>query len=155
MSSAVAAQLASIQAVAALDLPRAHALAEQLDATTTTANGEMHVDTLRVREVRAYLVHLTGHHDTAVAWYLHVVRLHAGLHGANHEETALAVRRAYSMWKSLPNLDAVRLADDLINAFAEVPSAGTEAVRRMREHMRSSHQTAGGGGQECAATPAG
>jgi hypothetical protein len=71
-----------------------------------------------------------------VAWYLHVVRLHAGLHGPEHTETVLAVRRAYSMWKALPAPDAVRLAEGLMEAFTELQGAGTEAVPRMREHLQ-------------------
>ncbi|MFF4010614.1 hypothetical protein [Streptomyces sp. NPDC001717] len=145
VSSTVADELAAIQAAAASDLARANTLAEELDATTTAARGERHIDTLRVREVRAYLVHLTGHHDTAVAWYLHVVHLHADLHGPSHEETTLAVRRAYSMWKSLPASDAQRLAGDLIKAFAEVPGAGAQAIQRIRGHLGSLRRPVTGG----------
>ncbi|MGW6877012.1 hypothetical protein [Streptomyces xanthophaeus] len=86
-------QLTAVQAAASVDLERANILAEELDARTTAAHGEEHIETVRVREVRAYLALLTGHHETAVAWYLHVVRLHAALHGPDHEETNLAVRR--------------------------------------------------------------
>ncbi|MFD9410154.1 hypothetical protein ACFWBN_24525 [Streptomyces sp. NPDC059989] len=132
----VAEQLTSIRAAASVDLVRANVLAEELDAKTTAAHGEGHIETVRVREVRAYLALLTGHHETAVAWYLHVVRLHAGLHGPEHAETALAVRRAYSMWKALPASDAVRLAEGLIEAFTELQGAGAEAVPRMREHLQ-------------------
>ncbi|MFD9374132.1 hypothetical protein ACFWBH_01110 [Streptomyces sp. NPDC059999] len=136
VSDGIAGQLAEIQAAAAVDLARANILAEELDATTTAAHGEAHIETIRVREVRAYLTLLTGHHESAVAWYLHVVRLHAGLHGPEHPETDLAVRRAYSMWKALPAPDAVRVADDLIEVFTEVKGAGIQAVPRMREHLQ-------------------
>ncbi|MFF3431778.1 hypothetical protein [Streptomyces sp. NPDC002602] len=135
VSDDIAGQMAEIQAVAASDLARANILAEELDATTTAAHGEAHIETIRVREVRAYLTLLTGHHESAVAWYLHVVRLHAGLHEPEHPETDLAVRRAYGMWKALPAPDAVRVADDLIEVFAEVKGAGIRAVTRMREHL--------------------
>ncbi|MCX5409860.1 hypothetical protein OHA37_39200 [Streptomyces sp. NBC_00335] len=146
VSSDLAEQLAAIQAAAAGDLARAHALVAELDAKTTAARGEHHIETVRVREVRAYVVHLTGHHETAVAWYLHVVRLHAALHGPGHEETALAVRRAYSMWKALPAPDAVRLAEDLIEAFTAAPPAGDEAIRRVRAHLRDLHASEDGQG---------
>jgi DNA-binding FrmR family transcriptional regulator len=136
VSGDVAEQLAAIQAASSVDLVRANVLAEELDAKTTAAHGEGHIETVRVREVRAYLALLTGHHETAVAWYLHVVRLHAGLHGPEHTETVLAVRRAYSMWKALPAPDAVRLAEGLMEAFTELQGAGTEAVPRMREHLQ-------------------
>ncbi len=150
VGSAVASQLAAIQATAASDLARANILAEELDAKTTAANGETHIETARVREVRAYLVHLTGHHETAVAWYLHVVRLHARLHGPDHEETTLAVRRAYSMWRSLPTPDAKRLAGDLIEAFTEVQGAGRTAVQRIQTWL----QQQGSGEQHGEAVPA-
>ncbi|MER6314456.1 hypothetical protein ABT237_11885 [Streptomyces sp. NPDC001581] len=141
VSGAVAEQLAAIQAAAYVDLVRANVLAEELDAKTTAAHGERHIETVRVREVRAYVALLTGHHETAVAWYLHVVRLHASLHGPEHTETSLAVRRAYSMWKALPASDAVRLAQGLIEAFAELEGAGSEAVPRMREHLQQLQQS--------------
>ncbi|MGW6979592.1 hypothetical protein ACWGE1_09110 [Streptomyces sp. NPDC054932] len=136
VSGEVAEQLAAIQAAASVDLVRANVLAEELDAKTTAAHGERHIETVRVREVRAYLALLTGHHEIAVAWYLHVVRLHAGLHGPEHTETVLAVRRAYSMWEALPASDAVRLAEGLLEAFAQLNGAGTEAVSRMQEHLQ-------------------
>ncbi|MEU9417385.1 hypothetical protein [Streptomyces sp. NPDC048272] len=136
VSDGVAGQLAEIQAAAAVDLARANILAEELDATTTAARGEAHIETIRIREVRAYLTLLTGHHESAVAWYLHVVRLHADLHGPEHPETDLAVRRAYSMWKALPAPDAARVAGGLIEVFTEVKGAGIRAVPRMREHLQ-------------------
>ncbi|MFJ9079374.1 hypothetical protein ACIRO3_29650 [Streptomyces sp. NPDC102278] len=142
VSDDVAGHLAEIQAAAAVDLARANILAEELDATTTAARGEAHIETIRIREVRAYLTLMTGHHESAVAWYLHVVRLHAGLHGPEHPETDLAVRRAYSMWKALPAPDAVRVAGDLIEVFTEVQGAGTRAVPRMREHLQQLRETA-------------
>ncbi|WP_158714810.1 hypothetical protein [Streptomyces erythrochromogenes] len=141
VSKGVAEHLAAIQATAATDLVRANGLAEELDAKTTSAHGERHIETVRVREVRAYLALLSGHHETAVAWYLHVVRLHADLHGPEHAETVLAVRRAYSMWKALPAPDAVRLAQGLIDAFAELQGSGAEAVPHMREHLRQLQQS--------------
>ncbi|MFE3557849.1 hypothetical protein ACFXKW_23715 [Streptomyces sp. NPDC059193] len=151
VGTAVAYQLAAIQAAASSDLARANTLAEELDARTTAANGETHIDTVRVREVRAYLVHLTGHHETAVAWYLHVVRLHTRLHGPHHEETTLAVRRAYSMWRTLPDADAERLADSLIEAFTEVQGAGTTAVRRIQTWLQQQKES---GEQQDEAVPA-
>ncbi|MFJ5637695.1 hypothetical protein ACIQF5_34350 [Streptomyces goshikiensis] len=141
VSGEVAGQLAAIQAAASVDLVRANVLAEELDAKTTTAHGEGHIETIRVREVRAYLALLTGRHETAVAWYLHVVRLHAGLHGPEHTETVLAVRRAYSMWKAMPAPDAVRLAGSLMETFAELKGVGAEAVDRMREHLQQLRRT--------------
>ncbi|MFE3991537.1 hypothetical protein ACFXPW_07540 [Streptomyces goshikiensis] len=141
VSGGIAEQLAAIQAAASVDLVRANVLAEELDAKTTTAHGERHIETVRVREVRAYLALLTGHHETAVAWYLHVVRLHARLHGAEHAETVLAVRRTYSMWKALPDTDAMRLADALMRAFTELQGAGSEAVVRTRERLQQLRRT--------------
>ncbi|MFD7917157.1 hypothetical protein ACFV30_41890 [Streptomyces sp. NPDC059752] len=79
-----------------------------------------------------------------MAWYLHVVRLHARLHGPDHTETVLAFRRAYSMWKALLAPDAARLAEGLIEAFTELQGAGTEAVPRMREHLQQLQRSAGG-----------
>ncbi|ARE79489.1 hypothetical protein B6R96_36350 (plasmid) [Streptomyces sp. Sge12] len=135
----VAEELAAIQTVAAVDLARAGAIAEELDAKTTTARGERHIETVRVREVRAYLVLLSGHHEAAVAWYLHVVLLHAALHGPDHDETTLAVRRAYSMWKALPPSKAEPLADGLIETFTKVQGAGTDAVRRIQIQLAQRH----------------
>ncbi|MFD7917149.1 hypothetical protein ACFV30_41850 [Streptomyces sp. NPDC059752] len=136
ISAEVAAQLAVIQSAAASDLARANTLAEELDAKTTAARGEAHIETVRVREVRAYLVHLTGFHETAVAWYLHIVRLHAALHGPDHDETTLAVRRAYSMWRSLPTPHAKPLAGDLVKVFTEVQGADATAVRRVQVRLQ-------------------
>ncbi|WP_331756725.1 hypothetical protein [Streptomyces sp. NBC_01568] len=136
LSAEVAAQLGAIQAAAASDLARANTLAEELDAKTTAACGEAHIETVRVREVRAYLVHLTGFHETAVAWYLHIVRLHAALHGPDHDETTLAVRRAYSLWRSLPASHAEGLAEDLIKVFTEVQGSDAPAVRRVRVRLQ-------------------
>ncbi|MGW7030772.1 hypothetical protein ACWGFX_26870 [Streptomyces xanthophaeus] len=141
VSGETAEQLAAVQAAASVDLERANILAEELDARTTAAHGEEHIETVRVREVRAYLALLTGHHETAVAWYLHVVRLHAALHGPEHEETNLAVRRTYSMWKALPDPEAVRLAEDLVEAFTELGGGGSEAILRMREHLEQLQQS--------------
>ncbi|MGW6819496.1 hypothetical protein [Streptomyces sp. NPDC055005] len=95
---------------------------------------------------------LTGHHECAVAWYLHVVRLHAVRHGPEHPEPDLAVRRAYSMWKALPAPDTVRVTDDLIEVFAEVKGAGIGAVPRMREHLRQLREA--GDHQSVLAAPA-
>ncbi|MGW6943476.1 hypothetical protein ACWGF3_31355 [Streptomyces xanthophaeus] len=151
VSGETAEQLAAVQAAASVDLERANILAEELDARTTAAHGEEHIETVRVREVRAYLALLTGHHETAVAWYLHVVRLHAALHGPEHEETNLAVRRTYSMWKALPDPDAVRLANSLMETFTELQGGGTEASARMREHFEQLQQS--GDEQRAAAMP--
>ncbi|MEU6759414.1 hypothetical protein [Streptomyces sp. NPDC046685] len=140
LSGEVAEQLAAIQTAASVDLERAGVLAEELDARTTAAHGEDHIETVRVREVRAYLALLTGHHQTAVAWYLHVIRLHAALHGSEHPETALAVRRAYSMWKALPAPEATRLAEDLLEAFTELRGAGRQASLHMRKHLKQLKQ---------------
>ncbi|MFD7094713.1 hypothetical protein [Streptomyces xanthophaeus] len=152
MSGETAEQLAAVQAAASVDLERAHILAEELDARTTAAHGEEHIETVRVREVRAYLALLTGHHETAVAWYLHVVRLHAALHGPAHTETVLAIRRAYSMWMALPSTDAVRLADGLIGTFTELKGGGSEAILRMRKHLEPLQQS--GDSQLAATVPA-
>ncbi|GHI90487.1 hypothetical protein [Streptomyces xanthophaeus] len=152
VSGETAEQLAAVQAAASVDLERAHILAEELDARTTAAHGEEHIETVRVREVRAYLALLTGHHETAVAWYLHVVRLHAALHGPDHEETNLAVRRTYSMWKALPDPDAARFAEGLMETFTELQSGGTEAILRMREHLEQVQRS--GDDQLAAAMPA-
>lgn len=135
LSPDITEQLAAMRAAASADLAHANVLGEVLDARVTAAHGEAHAETVRVREVRAYLAHLTGHHETAVAWYLHVVRLHADLHGPEHPETVLAVRRAYSMWKALPAPDAVRHAENLIEVFAKLRGAGPEAVLHIREHL--------------------
>lgn len=139
VSAEVTEKLAAIQTAAAVDLARAGAIAEELDAKTTAVRGERHIETVRVREVRAYLVLLSGHHETAVAWYLHVVRLHAALHGPDHDETTLAVRRAYSMWKALPPSKAEPLADGLIETFTEVQGAGADAVRRIQIQLAQRH----------------
>ncbi|MFD9306834.1 hypothetical protein ACFWCB_29910 [Streptomyces sp. NPDC060048] len=136
VSGDVADRLAAIQAVASVDLVRAHGLAERLDAETTAARSEGHIETVRVRELRAHLALLTGDHEIALGWYLHVVRLHTALHGPQHSETVLAVRRAYSLWKALPARDAVRLAGDLVAACTAVRGVGEEAVRRVREDLR-------------------
>ncbi|MFG2753893.1 hypothetical protein [Streptomyces xanthophaeus] len=53
-SGETAEQLAAVQAAASVDLERAHILAEELDARTTAAHGEKHIETVRVREVRAF-----------------------------------------------------------------------------------------------------
>ncbi|MEV5950340.1 hypothetical protein, partial [Streptomyces sp. NPDC051993] len=88
---------------------QAAALAQQLDTEVTAEYGDAHLRTAEVREVRGYLAHLTGDHRSAVGWYLHVVRLRAGLQGPQHPDTVGASRRAYSLWRNVPEVDAAPL----------------------------------------------
>ncbi|MFJ9343762.1 hypothetical protein ACIRP0_31445 [Streptomyces sp. NPDC101733] len=140
-SAWIAEGLVAVQAAAAADLAQAVDLCRALDARVTDAFGETHVETLKVREVRAYLALLSGFHDPAVTWYAHVVALHAAVHGRGHPETDLAVGRAYSMWRSLPAAEAVRLAAPLLDAFASVQGAGEKAVARMHVHLPRLRET--------------
>ncbi|MFJ8162130.1 tetratricopeptide repeat protein [Streptomyces sp. NPDC096136] len=125
--------LAAIQDAAAAGLhEKALALAEELDATTTALHGEIHLDTIQVREVRGYLTDLTGRPAEALDWYLHTLRLRARLHGPDSPDTESAARRTYSLWRTLPPLEAQDTAPALLAALTETQGPDSPAARWTR-----------------------
>ncbi|MBW5484286.1 tetratricopeptide repeat protein [Streptomyces bambusae] len=129
-------RLAAIAAAAeAGDQVRAAAQAEALDSEVSGTHGERHPALPDIREVRGYLAHLTGRHTDAVRWYLEAVRLRAELTGPGHPETALAVRRACSLWRSIPGTEAVALGAELLTTVLAVEGPRSRAVRHIGDHL--------------------
>ncbi|MFD9631951.1 hypothetical protein [Streptomyces violascens] len=121
---------------------QAAALAQQLDAEVAAEYGDAHRHTAEVREVRGYLAHLMGDHRSAVGWYLHVVRLRAGLQGPQHPDTLGASRRAYSLWRNVPETDAVPLGTELLTTVTAVHGPDSEVTRHTRERLTELTQEA-------------
>ncbi|MFJ9792578.1 hypothetical protein [Streptomyces globosus] len=131
----VPARIAGIAALAAegsLDEAALHA--EQLDAAYGAATGGTPTTALAdIREVRGYLASLAGETRAAVGWYLHALRLRAALQGPAHPDTGAAVRRTYSLWRTVadPVLGQALGAELLATAVA-VEGRGSTAARRIR-----------------------
>ncbi|WP_237539651.1 MULTISPECIES: hypothetical protein [unclassified Streptomyces] len=128
-------RLTAIPALVAAERPGdAAALAEEIDRELTAA-GEHTMEVVDVREVRGYLAHLLGDHSTAVGWYLHAVRLRAGIQGPAHPDTVQAARRAYSLWRAVPASDARRLGAELLAAVSDIHGPEATVTRRTRERL--------------------
>ncbi|MCB5181950.1 hypothetical protein [Streptomyces antimicrobicus] len=128
----VGGRLAAIAATAeAGEVARAAAQAEALDGEVSRAHGEQHPALVDIREVRGYLAHLTGQHTAAVRWYLVAVRLRAELTGPTHPQTALAVRRTFSLWRSIPGGEALTLAAELLTTVIAVEGPRSRTVRHI------------------------
>ncbi|MEW1723861.1 hypothetical protein [Streptomyces sp. NPDC093109] len=135
-ADSVRTRLAAIPALVAAERPGdASALAEEIDRELTSAGREHTMDIVDVREVRGYLAHLLGDHSTAVGWYLHAVRLRAGLQGPTHPDTVQAARRAYSLWRTVPSPDARRLGPELLAAVTDIHGPEATVTRRTRERL--------------------
>ncbi|MFE9406805.1 hypothetical protein ACFYNY_34420 [Streptomyces sp. NPDC006530] len=138
-SASVKDKIAAIGAVYAAQGPvPASILAEQLDAETVAACGEAHLYVAEIREVRGYLAHLAGDHRSAVGWYLHVVHMRAGLQGPQHPDTLGASRRAYSLWRNVPDADSIALGVELLATVTAVHGAEAEVSRHTRDHLAAS-----------------
>ncbi|MDP5317394.1 hypothetical protein [Streptomyces poriferorum] len=130
--------LVEIAATAAAgQLPEAAWMAYELDSEVTTTHGPDHLNTVHIREVRAHLAHLAGDHATAFGWYLHTARLRATIQGAGHPDTAEATKRVYSLWRSVPEADSVRLGSELLAAVTDIHGPEAPVTRRTRKRMQS------------------
>ncbi|MEU2389581.1 hypothetical protein [Streptomyces sp. NPDC007369] len=129
-----------IAAIAALaeegNLDEAVLLAEQLDADhAAAANGSASAGTATtdIREVRGYLASLTGDHRAAIGWYLHALRLRAGLHGPDHPDTEAAVHRTCGLWRTIPDPDlSHRLGEELLGTIVSIQGPSSATARRIR-----------------------
>ncbi|MFB8314690.1 tetratricopeptide repeat protein [Streptomyces sp. NPDC055961] len=118
------------------NLDDAVTLAEQIDRDATAEFGENHRDTIEAREVRGYLAHLTGDQNAAVGWYLHSVRLRAGVQGPDHPDTADAARRAYSLWRSVPQgPESQRLGVELLTTVTDILGADSVVASHTRNQL--------------------
>ncbi|WP_328928177.1 hypothetical protein OG429_29005 [Streptomyces sp. NBC_00190] len=125
--------LAAIRsAVGAAQKDKAVLLAEELDSAVTAEFGELHLDTVQVREIRGYLADLTGHAETGLAWYLHALRLRGALQGPDAPGTQQAARRAYSMWRTLQPARALAVATTLLDTVTDVLGPDSDAAHRTR-----------------------
>ncbi|WP_437087364.1 hypothetical protein [Streptomyces sp. enrichment culture] len=131
----VPARIAVIAALTAEgDLDQAVLHAEQLDTAYGAATAGTPTTALAdIREVRGYLASLAGDTRAAVGWYLHALRLRAGLQGPSHPDTGAAVRRTYSLWRTVtdPALGQALGAELLATAVA-VQGPDSAAARRIR-----------------------
>ncbi|MGW1039534.1 hypothetical protein [Streptomyces sp. bgisy153] len=108
--------------------------AERLDQAMTSEYGDQDLRTISVREMRGWLAHLTGQHETAARWYLHTVGLLSSVVGTSDERTRASAKRAVATWLAIADEPvAQRLAPDVL-AMAEgvegKESASAKAVRR-------------------------
>ncbi|WP_371681446.1 hypothetical protein [Streptomyces sp. NBC_01276] len=107
-------------------------LTEDLDSAITAARGEVHLDTIQVREIRGYLAGLTGDPVTGLDWYLRTLRLRARLHGVDSRDTEAAARRAYSLWRTLPVDAAQDAAPTLLATLTETMGPDSPAAKWTR-----------------------
>ncbi|MET9959463.1 hypothetical protein ABZ128_10340 [Streptomyces sp. NPDC006326] len=132
----VAERIAEISALATEGaLKKATLLAGQLDEDHTAAcGGTVTTATADIREIRGYLASLSGDHRAAVGWYLHMVRLRAGLHGPHHPDTEAAVRRTYSLWRGIGNpVLSHRLGQELLTSVIGLQGPHSAAAVRIRQ----------------------
>ncbi|MFE2849761.1 hypothetical protein ACFXJO_01320 [Streptomyces lavendulae] len=107
-------------------------LAEDLDRAITSSRGEVHLDTVQVREVRGYLAGLAGDPATGLDWYLRTLRLRARLHGPDSPDTEAAARRAYSIWRTLSPDAAQDTAPTLLATLTETLGPDSPAAKWTR-----------------------
>ncbi|GLV87889.1 hypothetical protein Slala03_75780 [Streptomyces lavendulae subsp. lavendulae] len=107
-------------------------LTEDLDSAITATRGEVHLDTIQVREIRGYLAGLTGDPVTGLDWYLRTLRLRARLHGPHSPDTEAAARRAYSLWRTLPADTAQDTAPTLLATLTETMGPDSPAAKWTR-----------------------
>ncbi|WP_216827149.1 hypothetical protein [Streptomyces globosus] len=131
----VPARIAVIAALAAEgSVDQAVLHAEQLDTAYGAATAGTPTTALAdIREVRGYLASLAGDTRAAVGWYLDALRLRAALQGPAHPDTGAAVRRTYSLWRTVadPALGQALGAELLATAVA-VQGRDSAAARRIR-----------------------
>ncbi|WP_190099817.1 hypothetical protein [Streptomyces griseoflavus] len=131
------ARLAKVAEVAQTGhLPDAAALAARLDENVTAEYGEPHLYTIQVREVRGYLAALAGDHPSGLSWYLHAAQLRVTIQGPRHPDVEEATRRAYSLWRAMPQeADRKRLGTDLLTIAGDIHGPDSPIARRIRERL--------------------
>ncbi|MFD3538354.1 hypothetical protein ACFWUQ_02490 [Streptomyces sp. NPDC058662] len=135
--------LAAVMALAAAgDLGQASSRARRREEEVRRAFGDRHPELVDIGEVRGYLAHLAADHATAVRRYLDVLRLRAELHGPDHPDTELAVRRTYSLWRAVPAADALAVGPELLSTVVSLlgPAsvAGLHIANRLPGLLRAS-----------------
>ncbi|QKZ20372.1 hypothetical protein [Streptomyces chartreusis] len=108
--------------------------AERLDQAMTAEYGEHDLRTISVREMRGWLAHLTGEHETASRWYLHTVGLLSSVLGTSDDRTRASAKRAVATWLSIADQAVAKGLAPTILAMAEEvegkESSSANAVRR-------------------------
>jgi hypothetical protein len=108
--------------------------AERLDQAMTSEYGEQDLRTISVREMRGWLAHLTGQHETATRWYLHTVGLLSSVVGTSDERTRASAKRAVATWLAIADQAVAQgLAPTVLTMAEDVEgkeSASARAVRR-------------------------
>lgn len=123
-------------------LKEAAVLAYELDQEISGELGEMHLDTVRVREVRGYVAFLAEDYPTALGWYLHSLHLCATAQGPGHTETMQLTLRAYSLWRAMPSTaDPSRLGTDLLAVVAGIHGPDSAITKRVRAELSTSALT--------------
>ena len=131
------ARLAKVAEVAQQGLlDDAVALAAQLDQDVTAEYGEAHLHTVQVREVRGYLAALMGDYAAGLAWYLHAAQLRVTVQGPSHPDVEAATRRAYSLWRSMPDeADRQRFGGDLLTVATDIHGPDSVVARLTRQRL--------------------
>lgn len=83
-------------------LAEAATAAGQLDHEFTQRYGELHANTINLRELRGQLAYQQRQLDVAVRWCLHTASLQARLWGRDHRLTRGSMQRAVHYWLSIP-----------------------------------------------------
>ncbi|MFD8799920.1 hypothetical protein [Streptomyces atroolivaceus] len=117
-------------------LPDAAWMAYQLDTEVTGEYGPEHLNTVHIREVRAHLAYLAGDHATSLGWYLHTARLRATIQGPDHPDTEEATRRAYSLWRTVPDADAPALGTEVLGAVTDIHGPEAAVARQTRKRLQ-------------------
>lgn len=110
--------------------------AERLDEEITAAYGQHHIHTIQIRELRGWLAHMTGDHETAVRWHLHTAALQAATAGPAHPLTRAALRRAAHLWFSVNGSAAVPLGTALLE-LASFDGTDSELHRHLTARMKT------------------
>ncbi|MGW5851783.1 hypothetical protein ACWFQ8_28215 [Streptomyces sp. NPDC055254] len=130
------AVLAAVMALAAAgDLDQASSRARRREEEVRGAFGDRHPELVDIGEVRGYLAHLAADHGTAVRRYLDVLRLRAELHGPDHPDTALAVRRTYSLWRAVPAADALAVGPELLTTVISLQGPASVAGHHVANRL--------------------
>ncbi|MEV5950431.1 hypothetical protein AB0L94_28785, partial [Streptomyces sp. NPDC051993] len=64
------------------------------------------------------------------------------LQGPQHPDTVGASRRAYSLWRNVPEVDAAPLGAELLTTVAAVHGGDSEVARHTRERLTALSQQA-------------
>ncbi|MFJ3365751.1 hypothetical protein [Streptomyces anthocyanicus] len=117
--------------------------AERLDQAMTAEYGEQDLRTISVREMRGWLAHLTGQHETAARWYLHTVGLLAALVGSSDERTRASAKRAVATWLAIVDEAVLQgMAAPVLAMAMEVEGSGSAIERAVRRRASARERRA-------------